>query len=128
MLDGVASGEQPATASSSGSTGHHYAVPMIRQMTIDDLAGAVDDGQVIVDVREPAEYAQGHVPSAVNIPLSFIVDRCTELDRDKPVYLVCGGKNRAMEAAGALDQGGYEARPIDGGTRGWIDSGRAVEN
>ena len=101
---------------------------MIRQMTIDDLAGAVDEGEVIVDVRDPAEYAQGHVPGAINIPLDSIVDRCVELDRNMPVYLVCGGKNRAMEAAGALDQGGYEARPVDGGTRGWIASGRAVDS
>ena len=101
---------------------------MIRQMTLDDLSDAVDAGQVVVDVRDPDEYANGHVPSAINIPLDTIVDRCVELDRDKPVFLVCGGKNRAMEAAGALDQGGYEARPIDGGTRGWVASGRRVES
>ncbi len=101
---------------------------MIRQVTIDDLARAVEDGHVIVDVREPAEYAQGHVPSAINIPLTSIVDRHTELDPGAPVYLVGGGKDRAMEAAGALDEGGYEVRPVDGGTRAWIISGRAVQS
>ena len=101
---------------------------MIRQVSIDDLVRAVEDGHVIVDVREPAEYAQGHVPSAINIPLTSIVDRHTELDRAEPVYLVGGGKDRAMEAAGALDEGGYDARPVDGGTRGWIISGRAVQS
>lgn len=101
---------------------------MIRQMTIKDLAEAVADEQVIVDVREAPEYAQGHVPTAINIPLSSLVERCTELDHERPIYLVCGGKNRAMEAAGALDQGGYDARPIDGGTRGWIADGRPIES
>ncbi len=101
---------------------------MIRQVTIDDLARAVQDGHVIVDVREPGEYAQGHVPSAINIPLDSIVDRHTELDPGEPVYLVGAGKDRAMEAAGALDEGGYEARPVEGGTRAWILSGRAVQS
>jgi len=99
---------------------------MIRQVTVEDLADAVDNGQVVVDVRDPAEYARGHLPGAINIPASSIVDRCTELDRDTPVYLVSGGHSRAMEAAGALHQGGYQARPADGGTRGWVDNGRAV--
>ena len=101
---------------------------MIRQVTIDDLARAVEDGHVIVYVREPAEYAQGHVPSAINIPLTSIVDRHTELDPGAPVYLVGGGKDRAMEAAGVLDGGGYEVRPVEGGTRAWIISGRAVQS
>lgn len=102
---------------------------MIRQVTVEDLADAVDNGQVVVvDVRDPAEYAQGHPPSAINIPLDSIVERCTELDWDTPVYLVSGGHSRAMEAAGALDQGVYQARPDDGGTCGWITGGRAVES
>jgi len=56
------------------------------------------------------------------------VDRHTELDPGAPVYLVGGGKDRAMEADGALDEGGYEVRPVDGGTRAWIISGRAVQS
>ena len=84
---------------------------MIRQVTVEDLADAVDNGQVVVDVRDPAEYAQGHPPSAINIPLDSIVDRCTELDWDTPVYLVSGGHSRAMEAAGALDQGVLPGTP-----------------
>lgn len=101
---------------------------MIRQMTQADLAAAVDAGGVVVDVRNPQEYAQGHVPGAVNIPLDTISARCTELATDQPVYLVCGGNSRSMEAAGALDQGGYDARPIEGGTRGWVAEGRPLES
>ncbi len=77
---------------------------MIGHVRVEDLADAVDDGQVVVDVRDPAEYAQGHLPGAINMPLDSIVDRCTEFDRDTPVYLVSGGHSCAMEAAGALDE------------------------
>ena len=74
---------------------------MIRQVTVEDLADAVDNGQVVVvDVRDPAEYAQGHPPSAINIPLDSIVERCTELDWDTPVYLVSGGHSRAWKPLG----------------------------
>lgn len=39
----------------------------------------------LVDVREPAEYSRGHLPGAVNIPLSQLANRLTEVARDKPV-------------------------------------------
>lgn len=101
---------------------------MIRQVTVEDLADAVGNGQVVVDVRDPAEYAQGHPPSAINIPLDSIVDRCTELDWDTPSTSCPAVTAARWKPLGRSTRAFCQARPVDGGTRGWITSGRAVES
>src|SRR5581483_4698565 len=54
-------------------------------MPLADWATVGADGAVVLDVREPAEFAAGHVPGAVNIPLSALRRRCTELPRDRDI-------------------------------------------
>ncbi|WP_127784256.1 rhodanese-like domain-containing protein [Rhodococcus sp. X156] len=100
---------------------------MIRQTTVAELSDAVRDQQLVVDVRSAEEFAQGHIPGAVNMPLETLVRHCADLDTAKPVYLVCGGGTRSMEAAGALDLGGFDARPVQGGTRAWTEAGHQLD-
>ncbi len=52
----------------------------MRQIDIDQLAAAIDGGAVVVDVREPGEYAAGRVPGARNIPMGHLPSRLGELD------------------------------------------------
>jgi rhodanese-related sulfurtransferase len=59
------------------------------EIAIDELAGAVEAGATIVDVREPSEYVTGHVPGAMLIPMGQLPGRVAELDRGSPVYVVC---------------------------------------
>lgn len=71
------------------------------------------EGAVLIDVREPDEYAAGHIPSAVNIPLSQI--QSIDYDLDTPLFLYCLVGSRSMRAASALKQLDYEKVKSIGG-------------
>jgi len=64
-------------------------------------------GVLIVDVRTPAEYAEGHIAGAVNLPLQTIEQWYKELPKDKPVYLYCRSGNRSQQAAEFLKKKGF---------------------
>ena len=81
-----------------------------------------------VDVREQDEYAEGHIPGAVNIPLTEFMARVDEVSEDEPVVLVCNTGVRSSQAALFLVSMGYEdIYNLDDGTKGWIKQGRAIE-
>ena len=96
------------------------------EIDIDQLAEAVRVGATIVDVREPGEYAAGHVPGAVLIPMGQLPGRMTELHRGAPVYVVCASGNRSATMTGFLRNAGFDAYSVAGGTSGWARSGRPV--
>lgn len=81
---------------------------------------------VTVDVRERSEYAQAHVPGARLMPMGQLTARLGELDRQRPVHVICasGGRSKAMTAV--LRDAGFDAVSVAGGTRAWIESGRSV--
>jgi rhodanese-related sulfurtransferase len=82
------------------------------------------NGELIIDVRSPEEFAQGHIAAAVNIPLEQLTT--AELP-DGPVMTTCGSGGRGGRAADALVEAGHEAYSIDGGTRAWEAAGMPVE-
>ena len=73
------------------------------------------DGAVALDVREPDEFAAGHIAGAVNLPLSQLRGRYGELPRDRPLAVYCGVGQRAYYAARFLLQHGYGAANLSGG-------------
>jgi rhodanese-related sulfurtransferase len=98
-----------------------------QEVTVQELAAATAAGELVVDVREPVEYAQGHVPQAVLMPLATVPARHPELPRDQPIYLVCAVGARSMQAAHYLARLGYDVRNVAGGTSDWIRAGLPVE-
>jgi hydroxyacylglutathione hydrolase len=86
------------------------------------------DCPVVVDVREPWEYRQGHVPGAVLIPLGQLSARVNELDPQRPVAVICASGNRSQSAAALLGQKGFKTvYNVSGGTGAWQYSGLALE-
>lgn len=79
-----------------------------RQITVDEVRGLVESGAYIIDVREEHEYAQGHIKTAVNIPLSQIRQRLDEIPKDRPVYLHCRSSQRSYNAVLALRGHGFQ--------------------
>ena len=65
-------------------------------------------GVLIVDVRTPQEYNEGHIYGAVNYPLQQIDRWSKDLPKDKPVYLYCRSGNRSQEAAEYLKKKGFK--------------------
>ena len=69
-------------------------------------------GGILVDVREPDEYNSGHIPGAVNEPLSTISQPA--LSKDAPMFLYCLRGTRSKRAAKILKQMGYTVKSIGG--------------
>ena len=80
------------------------------------------DGQLI-DVREPDEVATGTLPGAINIPLGDLPARVSELDKNRPVVLLCRSGARSGQAAEFLSASGYaDVTNLTGGMLGYNES------
>lgn len=98
----------------------------VPEIDVDALAERAGDGSVVLDVRNPDEYVEGHVPGAVLIPLPEVPDRLAEVPTDRPVLVICKSGGRSRTAAEHLLANGIDATNVAGGTLAWIASGRDV--
>ena len=78
---------------------------------------AATPGAVLADVRDPEEFAAGHIPGAVNLPLSALGS--IPVKRDTPLYLYCLRGTRSLRAAALLKRSGYTNVRSIGGIRNW---------
>ncbi|MGR6922940.1 ArsR/SmtB family transcription factor [[Actinomadura] parvosata] len=91
-------------------------------VTAEELAARLaDPGTVVVDVRPPADYAAGHVPGAISVPMEELRGRLAELPAGAEIVAYCGGPYCVLspEAVRLLRAHGCDARPLDGGLLGW---------
>jgi len=92
---------------------------------------ASDLKPAVIDVREPDEYAAGHVAGALNVPLGVLPERLNELARDRVIVTYCNmyhrGTSRGERAAALLRENGLAARTLDGGYPAWKAAGLRVE-
>ena len=79
-----------------------------------------DDAPVVVDVRTPAEFASGHVPGALNIPLDELMERTSDLPEGDETFIICQSGGRSSRAADMLAASGRNAVNIKGGTLAWL--------
>jgi len=95
-----------------------------------ELLERARDGLVtVLDVRPPEEYAAGHVPGAVNIPLQELEQRLGELGKDQEVVAYCRGPHcvLAFDAVARLREKGMKARRMEDGYPEWKIAGLPVE-
>lgn len=83
---------------------------------------------VLLDVREDDEWAAGHAPGAVHIPLAQVPSRLDELPPDDDVYVICRSGGRSAQAAAWLNRNGYDATNVAGGMGAWLEAGRPMES
>ena len=107
-------------------------VSRIELMDPDALAERVEgrDGVVVLDVRDSDEFAAAHIPGALHIPYGQLMDRLTELPRDRPIASVCSGGKRSGLAASLLQREGFEQviHVGHGGVGTWSSLGHPVES
>jgi NADPH-dependent 2,4-dienoyl-CoA reductase/sulfur reductase-like enzyme/rhodanese-related sulfurtransferase len=70
---------------------------------------------LLLDVREAAEFSAGHIPNAINLPLSQLRSRHRELPKDRNIWVYCVVGQRAYYASRFLNQNGYRSRNLSGG-------------
>lgn len=96
----------------------------MKTITVQELHDSPD--VVIVDVREADEYASGHVPGAVNLPMSTLGGRLNELP-DGDFVVICQIGGRSARVVEALESRGYDVTNVDGGTSEWVAAGYRLE-
>lgn len=80
----------------------------------------------LLDVREPVEWAAGHVESAVHIPMNQIPARLSELPEQGQTYVICKSGGRSAQVTAYLEQRGRRATNIAGGMLAWATAGRPM--
>ena len=81
-------------------------------------------GLQLLDVRRPAEYATGHVPGAVNLPLDRLETEAARLDPSRPTAVICAGGYRSSAGTSVLQRCSFrELYNVVGGTSAWLAAG-----
>ena len=100
----------------------------IQHITPQDAADRVESGALLLDVREPDEWAAGHAPGAKHLPLGELGARVEELPKDRPIVAVCRVGGRSGKATEALVNAGYDVVNLAGGMQAWNAAGQPVVN
>ena len=83
-------------------------------------------GALLLDVREPGEYAAVHAVNAKLIPLGEVESRLKELEpyKNKPIAVICRSGRRSAQAVSILKEAGFtQVVNVQGGTSAWVDAG-----
>ena len=105
----------------------------VKEADFRDIKKRLDAGEkmILVDTREDSEWARGHVPGAIHLSKG-VIERDIEKtvpDKNAPLVLYCGGGFRSALAADNLQKMGYKnVISMDGGWRGWTESGFPTAN
>lgn len=100
---------------------------MKQTITVEELSKLIETDSTLqlVDVRSPGEYASGHVPRALNIPLEQADTRIDDLGAG-PVAVLCHSGNRATMACERLQAHHPNLLVVEGGTQAWVQAGKPV--
>ena len=100
----------------------------VPEIDIDELARLRESGVVLIDVRQPDEFAAVRVPGAKLIPLVDVPERVEEIPDDERVYVICGSGGRSARAVDFLNRQGLDTVNVAGGTKAWLEAGLPVEH
>jgi rhodanese-related sulfurtransferase len=90
-------------------------------------ATAVNPAALVLDVREPAEWDDGHVADSLHIPMGQFVARVGEVPTDRPLVVVCHSGHRSAQVTAWLVSQGYDAANLEGGLVAWAQAGLPLE-
>ena len=95
--------------------------PSVPQISAQDLSEKLKVGKhpMVIDVRQPEEFKQGHISGAKLIPLNELTRRIEELPKSREIVCVCASGSRSYSAAKMLMKAGYTVFDMQGGMMSW---------
>jgi hydroxyacylglutathione hydrolase len=121
-------------ATNRGAGSYEWAIPtdedgeVPRVTPAEAPAWLAEHRALVLDVREPWEYAGGHVPGAVSIPQADLATRLAEIPNDRELLVVCASGMRSLRCGQFLRRHGYHhVANLEGGTSGWREAGHPLE-
>lgn len=113
------------TAPSAAPTAGREALPL--EVSVAEADGLRQGGALVLDVREPSEWATGHIEGATLISLGELPNRLDELPRDRDIVVVCRSGNRSAQGRDILLAAGFPSvTSMAGGMTDWIAAGLPV--
>ncbi|MCL6471424.1 MAG: rhodanese-like domain-containing protein [Firmicutes bacterium] len=123
---GCSSGQVATQGQTDTQSGYIQSQPMQSQASYQNVNAAqakqlIDSDKTlqIIDVREPYEYASGHIPGAKLIPVGEFTSRMGEIDKSRPVLVYCGVGSRSVGPSEVLAQAGYKVYNLTNGISEW---------
>lgn len=113
---------------SSGNAPTSQAVASISPSAYQSNYVEANARHLLLDVRTPEEFASGHIPGAVNIPVESLQSRLSEISSDQDIVVYCRSGNRSAQASQILAQAGYSAIYDLGGIINWSAQGYPVQS
>jgi rhodanese-related sulfurtransferase len=98
----------------------------IPEITAEEADQLLASGAFLLDVREDEEWAAGHAPAAVHIPMGAVAERTGEIPGGQVVVCICRAGGRSLTVANVLAELGFEVRNLTGGMQAWESTGRPV--
>jgi len=98
-------------------------MPQVPTIPLDQLPEG--DG-VLLDVREDDEWAAGHAPHAVHLPMGEVAARLDEVPADGTLYVICRSGGRSARVTAYLNANGWDALNVADGMLGWHAAGRPL--
>ncbi len=103
--------------------------PLPAEVSTADALALREAGAFILDVRQPDEWAAGHIPDATLIPLGDLASRVAEVPKDRQVVVVCRSGNRSATGRDVLLGAGYPSvTSMAGGMNDWTAAGYPTES
>lgn len=107
-----------------------FKKPAFAEITPEELQERRNGGEklYLLDVREPSEYAEGHIQGSKLVPLSQLSQKLKSLPTDQPIVAICRSGNRSSAAAGMLIQAGFSnVINMRGGMMAWMRSNLPIK-
>ncbi len=119
-------------ATNRGEASYEFAEPRaegdVKHVSIAAAPAWIEEhAATVVDVREPDEYAAGHIPGAMSLPQSEVALHLSDLDKSKHYLVACAGGVRSLRTTYYLTWAGYDATSLEDGTAGWAEAGNPIE-
>jgi rhodanese-related sulfurtransferase len=99
----------------------------LSNVDVQQARALIDEGALLVDVREDSEFEMGHAPGALHIPLAEVPDHLEDLPKDRQIVAVCRSGGRSSRAGQFLIEQGFDVVNLEGGMTAWAQQGAPLE-